>query len=159
MRCLCHVEENQLSKTVLRTGFGRTSTSQYKSSANHFAFWLPGPQRQQKLFGVLQLLYQLRMSPSPCLTEVLKCNRTPHTTPNNLPLAMSEPICCTAHTLTSCWQCNCGVGVPVVHLGKLQRAILLMYAKKCSGVEYFPFTLISFLQPSKEPSTSAQQLY
>lgn len=130
-----------------------------KSSSNHFAFWVPGPQWQQKWFGVLQLLYQLRMSPIPCLTKVLKFTRTTHMTPNTLPLARSEPICCTAHTLTSCWQCNCWVGVPVVYLGKLQRPIFLMCAEKCSGVEYFPFTLISFSQPSKEPAASAQQLY
>lgn len=94
-----------------------------KSSSNHFAFWVPGPQWQQKWFEVLQLLYQLRMSPIPCLTKVLKFTRTAHMTPNTLPLARSEPICCTAHALTSCWQCNCRVGVPVVYLGKLQRPI------------------------------------
>lgn len=123
MRCLCHVEENQLYKIVLTTGFGRTSMSKYKSSASFFAFWLPGPQWQQKLSGVLQPLYQLRMSPSSCFTEVLKTNRTTHMTPNTLPLARSEPICCTEQTLTSCWQCNCRLGVPVVHLDKIQRAI------------------------------------
>lgn len=148
-------------RIVLRTGFGRTSMSKYKSSANHFAFWLPGPQWQQKLFGVLQLLYQLRMnpSPSPSLTKVLKFSRTAHMTPSSLPLARSEPICCTAQALTSCWQCNCRAGVPVVCLGKLQRAIFLMCAEKCSDVEYFPFTLISFSQPFKEPAASAQELY
>lgn len=130
-----------------------------KSSSNHFAFWVPGPQWQQKWFGVLQLLYQLSMSLIPCLTKVLKFTRTTHMTPNTLPLARSEPICCTAHALTSCWQCNCRIGVPVVYLGKLQRPIFLMCAEKCSGVEYFPFTLISFSQPLKEPAASAQQLY
>lgn len=84
MRCLSHVEEKQLSRTVLRTGFGRTSMFKCKSSANHFSFWLPGPQWQQTLFGVLQLLYQLRMSPRPCLTKVLKFSRTTHMIFNTL---------------------------------------------------------------------------
>lgn len=143
---------------MLRTEFGRIYMSRYKSSANYFALWLPGPQWQQKLFGVLQLLCWLRMNPSPCPTMVLKWDRTTNLKPHTLPFIRSEPIHCTANALTFCWQCNCSVGVPVVRLGMLQRAVFLMCAQKGSGVEYCPFALFSFSQPPKESAPSAQQL-
>lgn len=145
-------------KVVLRIGFRRIYMSRYKCSANHFALWLPRPWWQQKLFGVLQLLCQLRMSLGLCPTTVLKWDKTTYRKPHTPPFIRSEPVCCPANALTYCWQCNCSVGVPAVYSGKLQRAIFLMCAEKCWGVEYCPFILFSFSQPPKESAPSAQQL-
>lgn len=158
MRCLSHVEENQLSRIVLRTGFGRTSISKCKSFANCFAFWLPGPQWQQKLFRVLQLLYQLRISPSLCLTKVLKFNRTIHMTPSTLPLARSEPICCTEHRMTSCCSVTVGQGYLWCTWASFRGQFFDVY-REMFGCRVFSLHLDFILQPSKEPAASAQQLY